>query len=98
MKVSIECAHCLLERAIKQVKLATDDPDMQMEVTAAMLKMLGTDFDATSVPSHIGTDRDLLVQKMTGKDPYKDLKHMSNSMALSLLPELLKIVDEFEDP
>ena len=97
MKVSIECAHCLLERAIKQVKLATDDPDVQMEVTAAMLKMLGENFDEDSVPSHIGTDRDLLVQKMTGKDPYVDLKRMSNSMALSILPELQSLVDEVRD-
>ncbi len=85
MKVSIECAHCLLERAIKQVKLATDDSDIQMDVTAAMLKMLGENFDEDSVPSHIGTERDLLVQKMTGIDPYVDLKRMSNSMALSII-------------
>ncbi|MCK5240094.1 MAG: DUF89 family protein [Candidatus Thorarchaeota archaeon] len=97
MKVSIECAHCLLERAIKQVKLATDDSDIQMDVTAAMLKMLGENFDEDSVPSHIGTDRDLLVQKMTGIDPYVDLKRMSNSMALSILPELQSLVEEVSD-
>lgn len=98
LKVSIECAHCLLERAINQVKLATDDKDKQMEVTTSMLKMLEANFDLNSVPSHIGTDRDLLVQDLTGKDPYKELKQMSNSMALSILPELIKIVDEIEEP
>ncbi len=97
VKVSIECAHCLLERAIKQVKLATDDPVLQMEVTAEMLKMLGENFSKDSVPSHIGTDRDLIVQKMTGKDPYVDLKRMSNTMALSILPELQSLVDEESD-
>ena len=98
LKVTLECAHCLLERAINQVKLATDDPELQMRVVEAMTKFLGENFNGDAVPSHIGTDRDLLVQEMTGNDPYEDLKHQSNEMALSILPELQKLVDEHEDP
>ncbi|MFX1560056.1 MAG: DUF89 domain-containing protein, partial [Promethearchaeota archaeon] len=59
---------------------------------------LGENFNGDAVPSHIGTDRDLLVQEMTGNDPYKELKHQSNEMALSILPELQELVDEHEDP
>ena len=98
MKVSLECAHCLLERAINQVKLATDDPDLRMSVVEAMTQFLGENFNSDSVPSHIGTDRDLLVQEMTGKDPYDELKRQSNEMALGILPELQKLVDEHDDP
>ena len=98
MKVSLECAHCLLERAINQVRLATDDPELQMEVITAMTKFLGENFDSNSVPSFIGTDRDLIVQRMTGKDPYSELKHESNVMALDILPELIQLVDEAKDP
>jgi damage-control phosphatase, subfamily I len=97
MKVSLECAHCLLERAINQVRLATDDPELQMEVITTMTKYLGEHFDSQSVPSYIGTDRDLIVQRMTGKDPYKDLKHESNVMALGILPELIQLVAEAKD-
>lgn len=97
MKVSLECAHCLLERAINQVRLATDDSELQMEVITAITKFLGDNFDSESVPSHIGTDRDLIVQRMTGKDPYEELKHESNIMALKLLPELIQLVDEAKD-
>ena len=97
MKVTLECAHCLLERAINQVKLATDDPELQMQVVAEMLKFLSENFNNESVPSNIGTDRDLLVQKMTGKDPYKELKHESNEMALGILPELRALVEEAGD-
>ena len=86
MKVTLECAHCLLERAINQTKLATDDPALQMKVVEAMTKFLGDNFSGDAVPSHIGTDRDLLVQEMTGKDPYEALKRMSNEMALNILP------------
>lgn len=93
MKVGMECAHCLLERAINQVKLATDDPVLQMDVVTEMLRMLGEKFTKDSVPSHIGTDRDLLVQRMTGKDPYAELKRLSNSIALSIAPELFSLVD-----
>ena len=97
MKVSLECAHCLLERAINQVRLATDDSELQLEVVTAMTKFLGENFNSDSVPSHIGTDRDLIVQSMTGKDPYEELKRESNVMALNILPELLQLVDEAKD-
>jgi len=97
MKVTLECAHCLLERAINQVKLATDDPELQMQVVTEMLKFLGDNFNDESVPSNIGTDRDLMVQRMTGKDPYKDLKHESNEMALGILPELRVLVENAGD-
>ncbi|MHA1864495.1 MAG: damage-control phosphatase ARMT1 family protein, partial [Candidatus Thorarchaeota archaeon] len=97
MKVSLECAHCLLERAMNQTRLATDDPELQMKVITAMTKFLGENFNSESVPSNIGTDRDLIVQRMTGKDPYEDLKRESNVMALNILPELLQIVDEVKD-
>jgi uncharacterized protein with ATP-grasp and redox domains len=98
LKVTLECAHCLLERAINQVKLATDDPDLRMRVVEAMTQFLGENFNGEAIPSHIGTDRDLLVQEMTGKDPYEELKRESNEMALGILPELQKLVDEHEDP
>lgn len=98
MKVTLECAHCLLERAINQVKLATDDPELRMRVVESMTKFLSENFNSDAVPSHIGTDRDLLVQKMTGNDPYRDLKRQSNEMALNLLPDLQKLVDEHQDP
>jgi uncharacterized protein with ATP-grasp and redox domains len=68
-----------------------------MRVVTAMTKFLGENFDGDAVPSHIGTDRDLIVQEMTGTDPYAELKHQSNEMALSILPELQKLVDEHED-
>ncbi|MHA1936879.1 MAG: ARMT1-like domain-containing protein, partial [Candidatus Thorarchaeota archaeon] len=98
MKVTLDCAHCLLERAINQVKLATDDPDIQMNVTAAMLDFLSTSFTMNAVPSHIGTDRDLLVQELTGRDPYEELKRISNAMALDILPELRQLMMESSDP
>ncbi len=98
LKVTLECAHCLLERAVNQVKLATDDTNLRMKVVEAMTQFLSENFNSDAVPSHIGTDRDLLVQKMTGKDPYRDLKHQSNELTLNILPDLQKLVDEHEDP
>ena len=95
--MTLECAHCLLDRAINQVKLATDDPETQMNVTAAMLDFLSKSFNMEAVPSHIGTDRDLLVQEMTGRDPYEELKRISNAMALDILPELRHLMDESPD-
>ena len=98
LKVDLLCAHCLLERAIKQTRLATDDSDLQFSVIKEMLDMLAENLDENSVPSHIGTERDLLVQKMTGKDPYEFLKMESNQMALKIYPELRQLVEEEETP
>ncbi|MGQ4871434.1 MAG: damage-control phosphatase ARMT1 family protein [Candidatus Thorarchaeota archaeon] len=97
LKVSLECVHCLLQRAVNQTRLATDDPELQMQVMMAMTRFLADNLSPDSVPSHIGTDRDLLVQRMTGKDPYAELKHKSNQMALELLPGLQKLVEESGD-
>ncbi len=97
MKVQMQCAHCLLERAVNQAKLASDDTSVHMKVVSEILHMLSMQFTSESVPSHIGTDRDLIVQQITGKDPYKELKHLSNTMALSILPELWGIVEEETD-
>jgi len=69
-----------------------------MKVIAAMTKLLEREFTVDSVPCHIGTDRDLLVQKMTGVDPYKELKRKSNEMALSILPELKRSIDGMDSP
>ncbi|MFW9960889.1 MAG: DUF89 domain-containing protein, partial [Candidatus Thorarchaeota archaeon] len=80
------------------MRLATDDPKLQMKVIEAMTRFLGENFNSDAVPSHIGTDRDLLVQRMTGCDPYRDLKHQSNTMALGILPELMQLVDSVTEP
>ena len=98
LKVDLLCAHCLLERAIKQTRLATDDLDLQFSVIKEMLDMLAEHLDENSVPSHIGTERDLLVQKMTGRDPYEFLKKESNQMALKIYPELKLLVEEEKTP
>jgi uncharacterized protein with ATP-grasp and redox domains len=68
-----------------------------MRVVSAMLDFLGENFNSESVPSHIGTDRDLLVQRITGRDPYENLKRESNAMVLSILPDLKNLVEEVAD-
>ncbi|MBS3793767.1 MAG: DUF89 family protein [Candidatus Thorarchaeota archaeon] len=97
MKVDLECAHCLIERAVNQAKLATDDPQKQMEVVTKVTELFGRELDENSVPSHIGTDRDLLVQEITGRDPYVHLKEESNELALELFPTLRSLVHEQTD-
>ncbi|MGV9103701.1 MAG: damage-control phosphatase ARMT1 family protein [Promethearchaeia archaeon] len=97
MKVEVECVHCLIERAVNQAKLATDELEKQMEVVTAITKLFGEKLDENSVPSHIGTERDLLVQKITGNDPYQSLKEESNTLALELLPTLRRLVHEQTD-
>ncbi len=97
MKVSLYCAHCLLQRAVHQAHLATSDPELRMRIVQAMTEFLSTHFNGDAVPSHIGTGRDLLVQRMTGKDPYADLKRFSNEITLSLFPDIQAMIDAVND-
>ncbi len=78
--------------------MASSDPELRMCIVEAMTALLAEHFRDDAVPSHIGTERDLLVQRMTGKDPYADLKRQSNELALALLPDVLAMVDAVKDP
>lgn len=84
MKVDIECATCLVKRAVLGVSLATEDPEKQMEILTAALQIISENFNKDAVPSRVGTLRDRTIKKLSGVDPYKKIKHESNEMALSV--------------
>ncbi len=84
MKVDIECATCLVKRAVLGVSLSTEDPERQMEILTEALQIISKNFNKDAVPSRIGTLRDRTIKKLSGVDPYKKIKHESNEMALSV--------------
>jgi uncharacterized protein with ATP-grasp and redox domains len=60
-----------------------------------LLRMLMKEFRPTAVPANLGTDRDIVIRRVTGNaDPYERIKKLSNEKALKLLPFAKKIVDE----
>ncbi len=84
MKVDIECATCLVKRAVLGVSLATEDPEKRMDILTETLKVISDNFNKDAVPSRIGTLRDRKIKQLSGKDPYAQIKKESNKMAISI--------------
>ncbi|MHA2061355.1 MAG: damage-control phosphatase ARMT1 family protein [Candidatus Sifarchaeia archaeon] len=100
MKVKPICAICLLERGFKQAKMATDDEELQKKAVQRLLEFLAKNFDSDHTPPHIGYLRDQIILEAIGKknqDIYSKLKKHSNEMALEILPDVRKWIEEASD-
>lgn len=99
MKVKPYCGVCLLNRGIKEVELATSDPDLRFKIVNELIKMFQEKFNENSISAHLGTYRDRLIKKLSGcKDPYAHQKRVSNKIAKNLLPFLQKKLNSLKDP
>jgi uncharacterized protein with ATP-grasp and redox domains len=99
MKVEPECAGCLIDRGIKEIQLSEANEEEQMRAVIALLKFVSQTFNDKGIPAYLGTDRDLLVQRVTNTpDPYREKKQKSNAIALNIRPQLKLIVDKITDP
>lgn len=93
MKVEAGCILCIVQRALAEVKRATNDPKLQFKAMKKILDFLCKELDENAVPAVLGTKRDRLIREITGNpDPYKEIKKESNYRMLSLLPEIRKLV------
>lgn len=94
MKVKPLCASCLLNRCIEETRLVQLNAEGSFKVVEAFLKILAKEFNANAIPSKLGTERELLIQRISGNpDPYKQHKLNANKEALKLLPSLLKRIE-----
>jgi uncharacterized protein with ATP-grasp and redox domains len=60
-----------------------------------LLKMLGERYRPDAVPSYIGAERCRVIKDVTGcVDPYADLKAMSNTLAVEILPRMEEYIDK----
>ncbi len=78
--------------------MAGATPEQQNHVVQETLSILQS-FPPGETPAEIASDVHALVRDLTGKDdPYMKVKRESTEKALSLLPELRRIVAEADDP
>jgi len=95
MKVGSRCGYCLLHRGYNMIKLSTDDEEKRKEAMIALLRLMGDNFNEDTVPSILGADRGRLIAEITGcVDPYKERKKAENQLALEIVPDMEKILDE----
>jgi len=97
LKVGLKCAACLVYRAWREVKRATQDEELRFKVLSKVVELIGREFRADNVPSYIGTKRDRLIKALTGNpDPYKVVKAEANRKALRMLPMTEAFVENAE--
>jgi uncharacterized protein with ATP-grasp and redox domains len=95
LKVEPECAACIISRGAAEVKEATTNPALRFRAMCDLLRMLSREFKPSAVPADLGTERDVVIRRVTGNaDPYKRSKKISNEKALKLLPYARKLVEE----
>lgn len=97
MKVYLECYPCFLIQALNTSRIITSDEkkiwQILNEVSLFIPKM---PMDVTA--PEIGREVQRIISKMTGvKDPYKKIKRQYIQQALSLYPELKRLIDSSDD-
>jgi uncharacterized protein with ATP-grasp and redox domains len=83
----------MLHRGIKEIELATSDPEIGIRTIRKLLGFLSENFSSDAVSAILGTKRDRLIRKETCcDDPYEEKKKISNDYALELLPSIRRIL------
>jgi len=99
MKIQTQCIPCLLKRIIFEVEESTKDTNLKTRAIRRACEILSELYDPAKCSATIATKLHKLVYKILGNnDPYKELKQKSNEVALSLTPQVEKLIEESNDP
>jgi len=97
MKTYLECVPCFVRQALDASRMVTDNPEVHERVLRETLR-LSTELRFDQPPPWMGCQIHRLLKEATGnEDPYAQAKAHSNSLALSLLPELKTLVNNSKD-
>lgn len=81
MKVTRECALCLLERALKIGEYLEISDEKFYQLWGELLKYFYEELDEASVPAVVGTARERIIQEVLNlEDPYEEIKKKSNAI------------------
>ncbi|GAF86228.1 unnamed protein product, partial [marine sediment metagenome] len=97
MKSYLDCYPCFFTQAIRTSRMITSDEKKIWQIlNEVSLSLPEIHFDAT--PPEIGREVYRIISKRTGiKDPYRKIKEKCTHQALSLYPELKKLINSSED-
>ncbi len=97
MKSYLDCYPCFFTQAIRTSRMITsDDKKIWQILNEVSLSLPDVPFGAT--PPEIGREVYRIISKRTGiKDPYRKIKEKCTRQALSLYPELKKLINSSED-
>ena len=99
MKIQTECVPCLLKRIIFEAELSTTDRELQIKTLKNAIKTLAELYDPNVCSASIATEVHKVAYETLGDvDPYKNLKSLSNKVAISLVPRVEDLIKESDDP
>ena len=88
MKTYLDCIPCFFKQALEAARLAGADDRKQKEIIDNLCRMI-PGFSLQMSPPEMGLLIYRMVNRITGQDdPYKDIKEMSNKLALDIYPPL----------
>jgi uncharacterized protein with ATP-grasp and redox domains len=98
MNTYLDCMPCYVRQALDAVRLATDEVVIQEKVLREILQQTAVMDRGTSTVA-MGQRIHRLVRELTGRsDPYRELKDRFNNLALSLMPEMRRLVAAADNP
>ncbi len=98
MKTDFNCIPCILQQTIETVQIVSDDQKIRQKTINEVLKYL-QNVDYSDPPPLLGKHIYDIIYRVTGNnDPYREIKHKINHLALSLYDDLRKIVFQNPEP
>lgn len=99
MKIQTQCIPCLLKRIIFETELNTNNPNVKKKVIRNACEILSKYYDHNINSAELATKvHKIVYETLENNDPYKNLKQQSNEIALSLIPQIKKMIKESKDP
>lgn len=95
MKVSYECASCMLRQSREAIEHAVDDNDKRMDASLKVLEFMEKNFNKNTNSNKLGTDlHHMIMEETKNNDPYKILREQGNQLAEKLVPSVEKMLSE----
>ncbi|MGQ9596460.1 MAG: damage-control phosphatase ARMT1 family protein [Thermoproteota archaeon] len=98
MKPDLLCIPCTLNAAYDISSKATADEDEIRKILFQTLEWLRGAIEGETPPNVLHTEVYRMVRRLTGvRDPFKNLKAISNDAALRVYPSVMRMVESIED-
>ena len=92
-----DCYPCLVRHSVEAVKLATDQANQQKKIIKHILQAMA-DEPLNITPVRLTAVIHRFIQSESGiEDLYRSLREKSNRQAMSLLPDLYRVLDNAKD-
>jgi hypothetical protein len=99
MKIQTECLPCLLKRILFETELCTKKNKNQTQAMRTACTLLAEHYTPQECSATIATKvHKGVYEVLQDKDPYAQLKHTSNLIAISLIPKIEGLIKTSSDP